>query len=176
MGAHPTSPSQALGRGPVRLTRFVGRMYVCELESPTPVYILFSSVNLCILLCCDVILLGEVPVSPVRDGYLCCTKFLRVSCLRIQRGCECEKVSRDTREGGASEESWTLRDSYCMEKYFCYVCTRGWGIRSPRAKKYIVFDQSVCHVCIPLHARRRPVSRRHYLAATLLQVRCGNVQ
>jgi len=42
------------------------------------------------------ILLGEVPVSPVRDGYLCCTKFLRVSCLRIQRGCECEKVSRYT--------------------------------------------------------------------------------
>ena len=40
------------------------------------------------------ILVGEVPVSPVRDGYLCCAKDLRVSCLRIQRGCECEKVSR----------------------------------------------------------------------------------
>jgi len=42
------------------------------------------------------ILLGEVPVSPVRDGYLCFAKFLRVSCLRIQRGCEGEKVSRYT--------------------------------------------------------------------------------
>ena len=47
MGARPASSSQALGRGPVRLTRFVGRMYVCEMESSTPVYILLSFVNLC---------------------------------------------------------------------------------------------------------------------------------
>jgi len=87
LGARPASPSQALGRGPVRLTRFVGRMYVGELESSTPVYILLSFVNLCMSdLYRDVILFWG-------SSHLCCAKFLRVSCLRIQRGCECEKVS-----------------------------------------------------------------------------------
>jgi len=59
MGARPASPSEALGRGPVRLTRFVGRMYVCELESSTPVYILLSFVNLSMFgLYRDMILFG----------------------------------------------------------------------------------------------------------------------
>jgi len=59
MGARLASPSQALGRGSVRPTRFVGRMYVCELESSTPVYILLSFVNLCMFgLYCDMILFG----------------------------------------------------------------------------------------------------------------------
>jgi len=56
------------------------------------VYILLLISEFVHVLVCIMIsqILGEVPVSPVRDGYLC----LRVSCLRIQRGCECEKVSR----------------------------------------------------------------------------------
>jgi len=64
------------------------------------------------------ILMGEVPVEPVRNGYLSFAFFLRVSCLRIQRGCECEKVSRYSTRKRASAESQTLRDSYCMEKHF----------------------------------------------------------
>ena len=48
---------------------------------------------------------GEVPVYPVRDGYLCCAKFLRVPCLRIQCGCKCEKASWGTAGKGAFGES-----------------------------------------------------------------------
>ena len=98
----------------------------------------------------------------------CDFKLKVTNCLEFKHS-KRERVSRDTREGGTSEESWALRDSYCMEKHFCYVCTRGWGIRSPRAKKWIVFDQSVCHVCIPLCTRRWPVSRHRCLAAILTQ-------
>jgi len=41
----------------------------------------------------DVIYLGTVPVTLCATVYLCCAKLLRVPCLRIQRGCKCEKVS-----------------------------------------------------------------------------------
>jgi len=105
--------------------------------------------------------LGEVLVYPVRDRYLCCAKILRVSCLRIQRGCECEKVSRDNKGKGASEEcvllcfidprvrkirneSRALRDSYCMEKHFCYVYTRWWRYKGFSWKEVKRFDLRVC--------------------------------
>jgi len=52
MGARLASSSQALGRGPVRLTRFVGRMYVYEQESSTLLYIIceFVYVLVCIMI------------------------------------------------------------------------------------------------------------------------------
>jgi len=34
---------------------------------------------------------------PVRDGVFMLHEILQVPCLRIQRGCKCEKVSQNTR-------------------------------------------------------------------------------
>ena len=68
--------------------------------------------------------LGAVPVILCATVCICCAKFLRVPCLRIRRGCKCEKVSRDTKENGASGESRALRDSNCMAKYFFMSRTR----------------------------------------------------
>jgi len=36
---------------------------------------------------------------------MCCAKFSQVSCLHIQRGCNCEKVSRDTAGNRTSRKS-----------------------------------------------------------------------
>ena len=49
--------------------------------------------------------LGAVPVILCATVYVCCAKFLRVPCLRIQRGCKCEKVSWDTVGSRTSRES-----------------------------------------------------------------------
>ena len=49
--------------------------------------------------------LGAVLVILCATVYLCCANFLRVPCLRIQRGCKCEKVSWDTAGSGTSRES-----------------------------------------------------------------------
>jgi len=92
------------------------------------VYILLLFVNLCLFhLYRDMNLFGgSSRLTCTRRVFMLREIFAGVlpahPALMSVRKCQ---DSRDTREGGASEESWALRDSYCMEKHFCYVCTRG---------------------------------------------------
>ena len=54
------------------------------------------------------------------------------------------RVSRYTTGKRVSEESWTLRDSYCMEKHFWYVYTERIRIEQSRVEQLKRFDLKKC--------------------------------
>ena len=109
----------------------------CQSKRPCQAWILLSfSVATCPFTGASNSTMSAAPspicVSAVCHAFLIFpTKLVPIVCI-FTAACSPSRLRHGTLNGrGASEESRTLRISYCMEKYFCYVYTKGSGYREP---------------------------------------------